>query len=55
MTRYIEDPVSEFIISDRLLAGKKNGAALRQLRVSLAPDKESTVVALRPEESVETV
>ena len=43
--RYVEDPVSEFIIGDRVLASKKKGAAeIRTLRVSLSPDKESTVV-----------
>ena len=46
--RYIEDPVSEFIISDRILVSrKKAGAALRTLRVGLSPDKESTVVELK--------
>ncbi len=47
--RYVEDPVSEFIISDRILtARKKDGATLRTLRVGLSPDKESTVVDLKP-------
>jgi len=46
--KYVEDPVSEFIISDRVLKGKKaaNGE-LRQLRVALGPDKESTIVTLK--------
>ena len=46
--RYVEDPVSEFIISDRILASRKKAdAALRTLRVALSPDKESTVVELK--------
>ena len=46
--RYVEDPVSEFIISDRILVSRKKGAgALRTLRVGLSPDKESTVVDLK--------
>jgi len=48
VTRYIEDPVSEFIISDRiLLSRKKEGGEVRTLRVGLSPDKESTVVELK--------
>ena len=45
----VEDPVSEFIISDRILQSKKKkaGSGLRTLRVSLSPDKESTVVELK--------
>ena len=43
--RYVEDPVSEFIISDRIMTSRKKAdAALRTLRVGLSPDKESTVV-----------
>ena len=54
VTKYIEDPVSEFIISDRLLSsGKKGQPLLKQLRVALAPDKESTVVTLREPQPVE--
>ena len=46
--RYVEDPVSEFIISDRILVSrKKGGVTLRTLRVGLSPDKESTVVELK--------
>ncbi len=46
--RYVEDPVSEFIIGDRILVSRsKGGAVLRTLRVTLAPDKESTVVELK--------
>ena len=48
IVRYVEDPVSEFIISDRILVSKnKEGSALRTLRVGLTPDKESTVVELK--------
>jgi ATP-dependent Clp protease ATP-binding subunit ClpC len=46
--RYVEDPVSEFIISDRILVSKKKAdAAPRTLRVGLSPDKESTIVELK--------
>ncbi len=46
--RYVEDPVSEFIISDRILVSRKKAdAAPRTLRVGLSPDKESTVVELK--------
>lgn len=47
--RYVEDPVSEFIISDRILASRKKGSfgEPRTLRVGLSPDKESTVVELK--------
>ena len=48
VTRYVEDPVSEFIISDRILVSRKKAdAAPRTLRVALSPDKESTVVELK--------
>ena len=40
VTRYIEDPVSEFIITDRMLRGSAGGT----LRVSLSRDKEHTKV-----------
>jgi len=48
IVHYVEDPVSEFIISDRILVSKSKAAAgeLRHLRVTLTPDKESTVVEL---------
>jgi ATP-dependent Clp protease ATP-binding subunit ClpC len=47
--RYVEDPVSEFIISDRVLTSRKKGAKeVRTLRVGLSPDKESTVVTIVP-------
>ena len=46
--RYVEDPVSEFIISDRILVSRKKAdGTLRTLRVGLSPDKESTVVELK--------
>ncbi len=41
--RYIEDLVSEHIITSRMLAGKK-GLSHDRIRVSLADDKENTVV-----------
>ncbi len=48
LVRYVEDPVSEFIISDRILVSKsREKGALRTLRVGLAPDKESTLVELK--------
>ena len=48
VTRYVEDPVSEFIIGDRALSSRgKDKADVRTLRLSLAPDKESTVVDLK--------
>ncbi|MGM9741601.1 MAG: ATP-dependent Clp protease ATP-binding subunit [Candidatus Cryptobacteroides sp.] len=51
--KYIEEPVSEFIISDRVLNSKKKGeASLRQLKISLSHDKESIAVSLvRPRRS----
>ena len=50
--KYVEDPVSEFIISDRILQGrrKKGSFGLRTLRVGLTADKESTLVSLKEEE-----
>ena len=48
VTRYVEDPVSEFIIADRVLsARKKTTGELRTLRLGLTPDKESTLVELK--------
>ena len=51
--RYVEDPVSEFIISDRILQGrrKKGSSGLRTLRVGLTADKENTLVSLKEEET----
>ncbi len=47
--RFVEDPVSEFIISDRILQGKKkkDRQELRVLKVGLTPDKEGTQVTLK--------
>ncbi len=46
--RYIEDPVSEFIIGDRILVSrKKDQETVRTLRIGLSPDKENTVVELK--------
>ena len=48
VTRYVEDPVSEFIISDRILVSRKKAdAAPRTLRVALSPDRETTYVELK--------
>ena len=47
IVRYVEDPVSEFIIGDRILVSKSRTAGeLRTLRVTLSADKESTQVEL---------
>ena len=48
--KYVEDPVSEFIIADRVLNRKKSSSGLRQLKVSI--DKESTKVTLKTKENV---
>ena len=50
--KYVEDPVSEFIISDRILQGrrKKGSSGLRTLRVGLTADKENTLVSLKETE-----
>ena len=45
VTRLIEDPVSEFILSDRIL--KRGADGPRTLRVGLAPDKEHLTVELK--------
>ena len=44
--KYIEDPVSEHIISDRIFR-RGSGTQARKLRVSLSADKESTTVEWR--------
>ena len=51
--KYVEDPVSEFIISDRILQGrrKKGSSGFRTLRVGLTADKENTLVSLKEEET----
>ena len=47
--KYIEDPVSEFIIADRVLnRRKKSENGLRQLRIGLNREKDMTVVTLSP-------
>ena len=50
LMRYVEDPVSEFIIADRVLNKGRDQEGLRTLRVVLAPDKESTAVTLKETE-----
>jgi ATP-dependent Clp protease ATP-binding subunit ClpC len=45
ITKYIEDPVSEFIISDRLLPSKDG--AVKTLKIGVTPDKENTVVSVK--------
>ena len=46
--RHIEDPVSEFILTDRVLNGNPASAdEPRVLKVGLSADKESTVVSLK--------
>ena len=48
VVRYVEDPVSEFIISDRALSSRKRTSGdTVTLKVGLSPDKESTVVELK--------
>ncbi len=44
--KYIEDPVSEHIITGRMLSGKKS-LDYTKIRVSLSEDKEATVVEWR--------
>ena len=44
VTRHIEDPVSEFIIADRMLLRTPETDGLLTIRVSLSKDKSSTVV-----------
>ena len=47
VTKFIEDPVSEFIISDRILQDKqKETGAERILKISLSADKEHIEVSL---------
>ena len=41
----IEDPVSEFIIAEKMLPAKARKAAGGVIRVGVSKDKESTVVA----------
>ena len=50
--RYVEDPVSEFIISDRILQGKNGSGELHTLKVELTPDKKDTMVTLKKSDVV---
>ena len=46
--KYVEDPVSEFIITDRILhPERKAGEEPRSIRLSLSRDHEQTVVSLK--------
>ena len=49
ITKYIEDPVAEFIITDRILVSRSKGelADVRELKVGLSADKESIAVSLK--------
>ena len=48
ITKYIEDPVSEAIIADRIQVSRKKGLEeVRELKVGLAADKESVAVTLK--------
>ena len=48
ITKYIEDPVAEFIIADRILVSKsKELAEVREVKVGLSADKESIAVSLK--------
>ena len=48
LVRLVEDPVSEFIISDRVLAGKAaKGSEPRKLKVGVSPDGEGTAVSIK--------
>ena len=48
ITKYIEDPVAEFIISDRILVSRSKGLEeVRELKVGLGADKESIAVSLK--------
>lgn len=45
ITRYVEDPVSEFIITDRMLDGSFRGDGRPTIRVSLTKDRTGTRVS----------
>ena len=49
ITKYIEDPVAEFIISDRIQVShaKEELADVREIKVGLSADKESIAVSLK--------
>ncbi len=54
--RYVEDPVSEFIISDRVLGKKAVPGEVRQLNVTLNKEKDNTAISLKkPKEQAEEV
>ena len=45
ITKYIENPISEFIISDRILNGNKPGQReAKTIKVGLSPEKNNTAV-----------
>ncbi len=47
IVRYVEDPLSEFIIGDRALSARsRKGGEIRTLKLALGPDKESIRVEL---------
>ncbi len=45
--RYVEDPVSEFIISDRVAGVKPAPGELRQISVGVGKDRDNTLVSLK--------
>lgn len=45
MTKYIEDPVSEFIITDRMMGSKASSKDRPTLKLSLTKDKENVKVS----------
>jgi ATP-dependent Clp protease ATP-binding subunit ClpA len=46
--RFVEDPVSEFIITDRMMNARKIAEGqIRELKVGLSADKESIKVSLK--------
>ena len=49
ITKYIEDPVAEFIITDRIQVShaKEELADVREIKVGLSADKESIAVSLK--------
>ncbi|MBR1871826.1 MAG: ATP-dependent Clp protease ATP-binding subunit [Bacteroidales bacterium] len=52
LMRYVEDPVSEFIIADRVISKGRSNMPERTIRVVLSPDKESTMVDVKESEPV---
>lgn len=52
--RYVEDPVSEFIIADRALRIHP-GENMRTLKVGMNPEKDGTMVSLREVRPVSTI